>query len=103
MIHYLAPLLAFEAPRLVEKRIADGKLADVVKRGGALDPAAMRRRQPHLRTDSFRIAGHTVAMPTCEWALGVDDLAEGGGNIVKIVLIDGNLMLARLKLNNALC
>ena len=88
MAAHLCPLALVEAGGLFEDGAGHAELADVVKDGGPAQPAGARRGESDMlrhekaeRTDPLRMA--------CgEGALGIDDLAEGVGNVVEIFLVD---------------
>ena len=82
------PLVAVELAGLVEHGVADAQLADVVQQRAAAQPAAARVRQAEPARDLVDDVGDARAVAARERALAVDDLAEGRGDVVEVVVVE---------------
>ena len=87
------PFLGIELAGLVEDGVADAELADVVQQRRAPEPSALSRREPELLGDHVAEQRHPLAVAAGVGALGVDDLREGGRDIVEIIFVDGGRVL----------
>ncbi len=58
----LLPFALVQLDRLVENRIADAELADIVQQGSALQPASVHQIHSHLFSHQIGEEGDALAM-----------------------------------------
>ena len=82
------PFGVVELAGLVEDGVADAEFADVVEEGGAAEAADGGGVEADMSGDLGREVCDAIAVAGGVGAFGVDDLREGGGDIVEVGFVD---------------
>jgi hypothetical protein len=90
------PFVAVERAGLVEHAVADPELADVVQQRATPQPAAPFLRQAKGFGNHVGVQRHAAAVPAGVGAFRVDHLAEGGGDVVQVIVVEGNRVFRRV-------
>jgi len=87
---------------LVEHGVADAELARVVQQCASPEPAPARRRRPQHAGHVVDVQRHALAVAAGKRALGVDHRAEGGGNVVQVIVVQRHLQPHRFQRQHGL-